>query len=237
MGALHQALLIHRTTAAGFVPTDEPTLDFWLTADSLALSDNDPVVDWLDQSPSHLNYGQNSAGAQPKYKTNIVNGRPVVRFDGNDQLASDPTSLPWTTANTVIWCGSPSSTNGYLFAEVAFISHFGGKAFEYFWPASGAERATFVASASGFHILTLTRTNGTGNYIGYFDGAQVFSNPVVASNWNGSGLQTIGARTSSDFATMDLCQMMHYSSILNSTSLNNVHTYLGDEYGISITLI
>lgn len=222
--------------SAGFQPDDEATLDFWLKADSLILSDNDPVADWPDQSPSGLNYGQNTSGAQPKFKTNIVNGKPVVRFDGGDQLNSDPTSLPWTTANTIIWCGTPSSTSAYLFAEVAFISGFAGKAFEYFWPASGAERATFAVTASGFHILTLTRTNGTGNYVGYLDGLQVFSNPVVAADWNGSGLQTIGSRTGSSF-TGDMCEMIHCSSVLNSTGLNNMHTYLGDKYNISITLI
>lgn len=236
MGAAQQATLMYGSSAAGaFVPTDEATLDFWLTANSLVLSDNDPVVDWLDQSPSGLNYGQNTGSAQPTYKTNIVNGKPVVRFGGNDRLVNDPTALTWTSANTVIWCGTPSSTSAYLFAEVAFISAFGGKAFEYFWPSSGAERATFAASASGFHILTLTRTNGTGNYVGYFDGLQVFSNPVVASDWSG-GLGVIGERTGS-FFTGDMCQMMHFSSILNSASLNNVHTYLSNEYGISITLI
>lgn len=222
--------------ASAFTPLDEPTLDFWLTANSLALSDNDPVADWLDISPSALNYGQNTSSAQPTFKENIVNSKPVVRFDGGDQLAPDPTGLNWTAANTLIWCGTPSSTSAYLFAEVAFISAFGGKAFEYFWDASGVERRTFAASASGFHILTLTRTDGTGNYVGYFDGAQVFSSAVVGPNWVGDGIDTIGQRTGS-FFTGDMCQMMHFSSILNNASLNNVHTYLSDEYGISISLL
>lgn len=218
----------------GFTPLDEPTLDFWLTANSLALSVNDPVVDWTDISPSGLNYGQNSAGAQPKYK--IIGGKPAVEFDGNDRLLSDPTSLSWTTANTLIWCGSPSSTSAYLFAEVAFISGFGGKAFEYFWPSSGAERETFASTATGDHILTLTRTNGTGNFVGYFDGLEVFNEPLAGPDWNGSGLQVIGERTGSFFTGWQR-QMMHCSSVLSSSRLNDMHTYLGDEYGISITLI
>lgn len=215
-----------------FTPLSEPTLDFWLTADVLSLSVNDPVVDFPDHFG--LNYGQNTGANQPKYK--IIGGKPAVEFDGNDQLNADPASLVWTPANTLIWCGSPSSTAAYLFAEVAFISGFGGKAFEYFWPSSGTERRTFATTASGDHILTLTRTNGTGNYVGYYDGLQMFSIPVAGPDWNGSGLQSIGNRTGSGF-TGYMRQMMHCFSVLDADGLNNMHTYLSDEYGISITLI
>jgi hypothetical protein len=31
----------------GFVPTDIASINYWLTADSLVLSDGDPVVVWV----------------------------------------------------------------------------------------------------------------------------------------------------------------------------------------------
>lgn len=223
------------SAATNFFPIDEPTLDFWLKADSLALSDGDPVSAWEDQSVSGLNYGQSNATNQPTFKTGIVNGQPVVRFATNDRLVALTSALTWPTANTLIWVGTPSSTAAYLFSEVAFISGFGGKAFEYFWDASGVERRTFAASTSGFHILTLTRTNGTGNYVGYFDGAQQFSVAVAGPDW-AFGLSLIGDRTG-EFYNGDMAEMIHCSSILSSTNLNKMHTYLGDKYGISITLI
>jgi hypothetical protein len=230
----------------GFVPTDEATLDWWLTAESLSLSDNDPVVDWLDSSPAGKHYGQNTGGVQPTYKINILNGRPVVRFAGGDKVGADPLARTYGPANTMILVCTPSSTtNSYIFGGdggggiPAFISGFGGKSFEYY--NSGSERATFAASTSGFHILTLTRTDDTGNAVGYFDGASAFSIAVDTSlDWNAnfvSEVGTNGAAGGEDPYNGDIAQILHCSSVLDATGLNNMHTYLSDLYGISITLI
>lgn len=67
------------TPAAGCV--------LWLKADSLVLSDGDPVTTWSDSSGLGNNVTQAVAGAKPTYKTNILNGLPVVRGDGGDHLA------------------------------------------------------------------------------------------------------------------------------------------------------
>ncbi len=60
----------------------------WWKADSFALADGDPVGgtgnEWLDQSGNGNHLVQATAGLRPLFKTNIVNGQPVVRFDGSD---------------------------------------------------------------------------------------------------------------------------------------------------------
>lgn len=61
-----------------------PTL--WLDPADLDLADGAAVTSWGYNS---LTFTQGSAGAQPIYKTNIVNGYPVVRFEGDDYLYSD----------------------------------------------------------------------------------------------------------------------------------------------------
>lgn len=248
MGALQQAMLMYGAAAVGgaFLPTDEATLDWWLTADSLILSDNDPVVDWLDSSPAGKHYGMNTVAKQPTYKTNILNGRPVVRFAAGDALGADPSARTHSVANTMILVCTPSSTtNSYIFGgsggagTPAFISGFASKSFEYF--NGSGERATFAASTSGFHILTVTRTDSSGNVVGYLDGAQVFSIAVDPSvDWNGkqvSEIGTNGAAGGEDPYNGDLPQILHCSSVLDATGLNNMHTYLSDEYNIPITLI
>ncbi len=50
------------------------------------LSDDDNVEEWLDRSGEENHASQTNAPEQPVYKTNILNGLPVVRFDGNDIL-------------------------------------------------------------------------------------------------------------------------------------------------------
>jgi hypothetical protein len=247
MGAISQAMLMYGSAAGGgggFVPTDIASINYWLTADSLVLSDGDPVVDWLYSGTK--NYGQNTVSAQPTYKTNIVNGKPVVRFTTDDKLVADPTALTLATANTIIAVCTPSSTaNSYIFGGdggggiPAFISGFGGKSFEYF--NSNSERATFAASTSGFHILTLTRTDDSGNAVGYFDGASAFSIAVDTSlDFLLRNINEIGANGNAggeDFYNGDIRHILHYSAVLTSAELNDVHTYLGNDCGISITLI
>jgi hypothetical protein len=231
------------TSGGSFVPTDIASLDWWLTAESLALSDNAAVVDWLDSSSAGRHYGQNTVDSQPIYKTGIVNGHPVVRFNSNRLIGPDPTARTYTTANTLIIVCSPSSGQGYILVgsgsqgTPAIISAFSSKAFEYF--NTNSERATFATTASGFHILAITRTDDAGNYVGYFDGTQVFSSAADASlDWSGKSINQVGRFNSgSDNYTGDVAQVLHFSAILTSAELNNVHSYLGSLYGITVATI
>lgn len=68
-------------------------LALWLQADQIVgLVDNDPVALWEDSSGNNNDYTQGTAANRPLYKVNIINGKPVVRFDAtNDALiASAP---------------------------------------------------------------------------------------------------------------------------------------------------
>lgn len=224
-------------------PADEPTLDWWLKADSLALSDGDSVVDWLDSSGANKHYGQDTVGVQPIKQT--AGGFAVVRFT-NDRLVPDPNPRTLSAANTmIVVCTKSSTTNSYIFAgngggaTPAFISRFSSKDFEYFY-AGGSERQTFIASTdTALHILTLTRADNVGNYIGYLDGVQIFSVAVDPSNDWGSGgeIQEIGANgiaIGDDFYNGDIAEIIHCSSVLGSTQLTNMHRYLGTKYGITV---
>jgi hypothetical protein len=58
----------------------------WYKADALALSDGAAVTSWTDSSASGANpLVQAVAPAQPVFKTAILNGLPVVRFNGTAQ--------------------------------------------------------------------------------------------------------------------------------------------------------
>jgi hypothetical protein len=59
------------------------------------LADNDPVATWENLGTSALDVAQATAATQPTFKTSIVNGSPVVRADGNDNLSAT-TASDWT---------------------------------------------------------------------------------------------------------------------------------------------
>jgi len=89
-GIIALGLSLKASSGAGvFLPTDIAGCVFWLDASQESYNDNDPVTtmhDWVggydllaDGEPAH----------PPTFKTSIISGQPVVRFDGaDDQLTT-----------------------------------------------------------------------------------------------------------------------------------------------------
>lgn len=78
----------------------------WFDADQItSLSDGDPVSTWPDES-GNANDATGSGSARPLYKTAILNGLPVVRFDNVDDVLDTPLSVssPYTVM-VVYNCG------------------------------------------------------------------------------------------------------------------------------------
>lgn len=68
-------------------PSDFGGLAAWWKADSLSLSDGDPISTWTDSSGN----GKDATATlttRPLYKTNIFGSMPAVRFDGSNDFFS-----------------------------------------------------------------------------------------------------------------------------------------------------
>lgn len=236
-------------TISAFTPASISGLDWWLYADTISGSDGDPVSSWTDQSGGGNNYSQSTAGSKPTLQTNEYNGHSAVRFATDDKMTGAFT-FPATT-NTLVAVATPTSSGtSYLFGcntsngNPAFISGFnpgtGVKAFEYF--NTNSERATFAASASGLHILIVTRTDDSGNAVGYFDGGSaVFSVAVsTVEDWRNHLITELGANASAtgdNFFNGDIVELIHYPSIVSKANLNLLGAYLGTRYNITWTTI
>lgn len=98
-------------TNSALTPASFSGLRAWWKADSLSLSDTDPVSTWLDSSGN----GRSVTGTgttRPLYRTNQYNGLPTVRYDGsNDFLEMAATdSLSGLMTVMVVMDNSGSST-------------------------------------------------------------------------------------------------------------------------------
>lgn len=98
--------------------TDIPNLKAWYDATTLTGADGSSVSSWLDQSGNEAHMFQGTSAAQPILKTNILNGRPVVRFDGVDDFLNmtapfdvEPIGTPSQNANSF-------SNNGKYYTQV-----------------------------------------------------------------------------------------------------------------------
>jgi hypothetical protein len=89
-----------RRRVSAFSPAGVAGLKVWLKADAIVgLADTDPVSTWSDSS-GQGNDGTASLTVRPLYRTGIVNGKPVVRFDGVNDVLNLPNSFSAFTAGT-----------------------------------------------------------------------------------------------------------------------------------------
>lgn len=106
-------------TTLGFseiVPTDISGLVGWWEADNpgAVYADGDPVGTWNDLSGSGL-HATGTTTQRPTYTTNVLNGKPVMRFNGTSNgLITPALNLSGTNAITVIivWGGITAGTQG-----------------------------------------------------------------------------------------------------------------------------
>lgn len=166
--SLLKARSITAATAAASTPDTiaGSALKFWVKADSLSLNDGDLVATWADQSGNGADLSE--ATNKPTYKTAIINSKPVVRFDGsNDVLKTTgthyTTDMFTTTAFCVWWVGrvitSTSDSSG-ADNNAPFWTDDGNSNFGMSTRVSGAGYFTW-GYAGGIKTTTDTLANNT----------------------------------------------------------------------------
>lgn len=235
-----------------FRPTRVSGLQFWLTADSLSLSDNDPVATWWDRSGNGRDATQGTAAARPTYQTNEVNGKPIVRFDGvDDYLAT--ASLAGTsffTANAatifLVYKQPASSVTVIPFGwethaitnQVTLYGAFSDNNFyfDYGDETGNAGRVSGAQPAGwddAYHVVILRRS-GTSQRI-TVDGTNVVDGTVSddLDPTPSSALQ-VGRDVGSVSSAFDLAEMGIYNVAISSSEEAALKNYLAGKYGITV---
>jgi len=216
---------------AVFAPSDISGLQLWLKADSLSLSDNDPVAAWTDSSGSGNNMAQSDSSMRPIYKTNILNGQPVVRFDGVDDYLVLPSSVGISTLFLVIkhstgtgdyqhfvgsasngiggypWHGGSGTSLLYNLTVPSYVQDGSG------WVDGVSIAPTSILKPTTFSLITLEPTQAS-----IFQAIATWV-PQNAQDRNFNG---------------DYAEIIAYNSTLSTTDRQSVETYLGAKYGITV---
>lgn len=96
----------------------EPGSGIWLCAEDIGLNDLDPIPQWDDLSGNGNNGVPNSVPDSPIYLTNVLNGFPVVDFQGADNLVvPHDASINVTTGHTGFAVLKPDSAGGFIFSK------------------------------------------------------------------------------------------------------------------------
>ena len=87
-------------------------LVLWLDALQENFSDDDTVGTWTDRSGQGNDAIQTTEVNKPVYKTNILNGRPILRFDGSNSFLDLTSALDISEGAIFIVARNNDGTNG-----------------------------------------------------------------------------------------------------------------------------
>lgn len=203
-----QALSIRYSTPSRNLPDAVTPLMRLKAQDLVSLGDGGAVGTWSDSATSDSfngNLSQTMAASRPTLHTNVLNGRAVVSFDGNDVLLSSTgNSLPTsgegitvivvargdTSGNAAQRLGQIGSQAGTAGRMVGFdvstsatSTSNGGAGFRF---NNGASLYDTPIANAGFHIVTWQVDNGQS----YADAKMFVDGTLPANTFTGSSTAT-----------------------------------------------
>jgi hypothetical protein len=216
-------------------------LALWMSADAVpeASTDGDAVPQWEDISGNNFKISQDVSSSQPKWYDNVVNGEPVVRFDGGDELLTPKMSdLGLQNSDYEIFIVSKTSSSGVQFlysaTEGTMEAHL-----------NGGQGLRFIPESSYFL--------DSGSDLAYSDGnAHIIHNRVTATDAIARADSTTGVGVNDDYRAGidqaihigrratgvyglngDIAEILIFKSALTSDQYNAVADYLQAKYGVT----
>lgn len=219
-------------SAPGFDPLSlSPSL--WLKADAITgKNDGDALAQWDDSSGNANHATQGTAASRPLYKTNIVNGKPVVRFDVTDDGMGTPVGAVAGTSFT-LFCvydfrGATPAVRRAVHATGAnwLIGPYNGN--HQFYDGGGFTAPDGPAVTQNVFVYqTAKQTASTSvNYVNgtqYGTRAQAGSPGITAFNLGSLG---------SDVFDGDMAELLIYPTALSDVNRQSVETYLAAKYAL-----
>ena len=210
-----------------FSPSDVSGLVAWYDASQLTgFSDDDPVGTWTDES-GNSNDASNTLTQRPLYKTAVLNGLPVVRFDGTNDRLDMSTSM---TVGAVFvvgnWSGADPFPAGYksMFGRAA-----GGYNLMFGREAETNLGTSFTGGTSNIRVNG-GAASGVVDYatlsthkLAYID----TSSPSTNSDWHIASGDALD-----EYWFGDMAEIIVYSAALSDTDREAVEDYLNAKWNL-----
>lgn len=231
---------------AGFNPTSLGNLALWLDASTMGLADGTLITAWSDGS-GNSNNASASGTQRPTYKTGIINGKGVVRFNGgaNCMFVTDVAALRLLGDFTIYVVASTAGNTGLLLDKIGPGGSFFGWSFGIgiagtpgnngklqFYTNGGSWR-TLVnpqANDSIAHILQANRS-GTGLKEGIdatLSGSTVNTTTTVSNNL---AIGTLTVTPGTQSFNGDMAEIIIYTAFLTPTQDSQIKAYLKAKWG------
>lgn len=231
-------------TAAGLPVTSG--LVVRLDSGTLVLSDGAAVSTWADSSGNGYDVTQATGGNRPVYKVAIVNGKPVVRFDGvNDYLTRAYNAAYNTTDWSFFAVTVPRGGAGNYRGIASSFSASPHSGWTMYLSNANAYQAAVDNGTTSIFTGTGSTPVGTACVLATVRGSAstaVFLNGSAAGSNSGGFVAAttaplvIGANALTlDFPMNgDIAEILLYSRAVNSAERASVTSYLGTKYGITV---
>jgi hypothetical protein len=221
----------------------------WVKSDDIAVvADGTDITSWADASGSTNNLSQSNTTFTPRYFANIINGRPVVRFNqANGRLIHNTfTDFPSTALTTIFVNSNNDSGEGVLsYASTTSDNEYLLFSSNNLVIYRGATNVTSGTAINGntFRILGNTWQSSDGSTQLYRNGTQTYTGTLSAGtpittggNFALANEQDAidGGYTAGQAHQGDFTEIILYNVVLNSARRKIVDNYLSAKYNITI---
>lgn len=200
----------------------------WLRADWLNYTDGDTVATWTDSSGNNNHANAATANNRPTFKTNVVNGKPALRYDGNSDL------LTLTSALTTV-------------RQIFIVMKWDNQVIDYVPILGGATTYDFHGTPGSSYVVWSSYSSAcvTGGS-GWNNGTLLTATTIPKDR---TAFQLIELQTScnatvanisTDRGTMarsihgDIAEVILYNRTLSTTERQNVERYLKTKYNLTV---
>jgi len=242
--------------AAGkkFLPTDISGLKLWLDASAITgVSDGGTITTWPDMSGNGYDATQATASAKPVFKTNILNGKPVVRANGSKSmfLSSGLDMLrkaPGVTIFAVAKLDAVGADSQYIFyaargggdaPRAALCYHNSVFALRYRRLDSDSTSTLSGAAAdTDWHIhgaLLDFSTGFSGIYIDAAESNTGSPSTGLFSDTSSSAIAIFSDDHSNYRWNGDIAEIIVYNTALSADDIQKINKYLSQKYGIALS--
>ncbi len=233
-------------------------LQLWLKADA-GLLPGDVTLRWEDQSGNNNHATQFDITAQPEMVANAVNGKPALRFDGQDdymEIANSPSLQPGAGDWTVFFVGKrlPASQGDYPqvigsrpwtldvdkgwavgFNTSGYVaSHFADGTSGHDLPGT---LAASPLSSDACQVWQVEEDRGAGTTAFFVHGSldRSSARPMPAGPIDQTDAIEIGREiggSDNRRANMELSEVLVYNRVLGTADRESVTAYLSAKYGL-----
>jgi hypothetical protein len=214
----------------------------WLRFDDYGLADDAAISTATDLSGNGNDWDQGTSGHRAVYKTNVVNGRGVARFDGSDDHLEGPDLSSLTAAEVFIVIkidndppAAQAQTGLWDFSEAGDPNtHFPFNADSQIYDSFGTTVRKTVGdptpSLASWRLYNVVSVSG--EWTARLDGTQLFTTGTNTVTFIAA--PQLGVSRTGEALDGDLAEFVLFDRELSSAERASIHAYFAERYGLTI---